>query len=477
MSIIKKCLEMAPMLKEVLGEKWVVALADKEKYLFYQSGELDFKIQPGDKILAGTIIKEAMEKKQKVTRTIDQEHSKFGFGYMGIATPLIEEGEVKGAFVIIGRTINHGFVKIISDISARFISDYDVDSSINVSLQEIAELSSSASAVLFLYNKRTNTMEKTYEWLNEEASSQLNIKNQLPCDQIAWLMKKLCKENIVFIENLAALPPEAEKEKGIFQQQNIQSMLAMPIYSGEKFSGFLSLTNYYKKVNWNENDTALLRISSEVIGRAIEKKQNEKKLYKTIERLEESIKSIIYAMTKIVEIKDPYTSGHQWRVAELSKAIAEELGLPSEQITGIHFAAAVHDIGKVCIPSEILSKPGRITADEFNIIKNHSQVGYDILENIVFPWPIDKSVLQHHEKINGSGYPAGLTGNEIILEAKIIGVADVVEAMSSRRPYRDALGIDAALEEIVKNKDILYDGNVVTACLKLFRENRINLFQ
>jgi len=182
-------------------------------------------------------------------------------------------------------------------------------------------------------------------------------------------------------------------------------------------------------------------------------------------------------MTKIVEIKDPYTSGHQWRVAELSKAIAEELGLPSEQITGIHFAAAVHDIGKVCIPSEILSKPGRITADEFNIIKNHSQVGYDILENIVFPWPIDKSVLQHHEKINGSGYPAGLSGNEIILEAKIIGVADVVEAMSSRRPYRDALGIDAALEEIVKNKDILYDGNVVTACLKLFRENRINLFQ
>lgn len=180
-------------------------------------------------------------------------------------------------------------------------------------------------------------------------------------------------------------------------------------------------------------------------------------------------------MASVVEIKDPYTAGHQKRVTRLASAIAEELGLPKEQIEGIRIAGLIHDIGKVSIPAEILSKPGRITDLEFSVIKTHSQAGYDILKTIEFPWPIAQIVLQHHERLNGSGYPQGLSGEEILLEARILGVADVVEAMASHRPYRPALGIDKALEEITQNRGILYDARVAEACLKLFADKGFTL--
>jgi len=178
----------------------------------------------------------------------------------------------------------------------------------------------------------------------------------------------------------------------------------------------------------------------------------------------------IETMSKIVEAKDPYTAGHQQRVSQLSTAIAKELNLPPDKIEGIRIASLIHDIGKIGLPAEILSKPSKLTDIEFNLIKGHSQIGYDILKSIDFSYPVAQIVLQHHERLDGSGYPNNLKDDEILLEAKIIGVADVVEAMSSHRPYRPALGIDAALEEIIKNKGILYDPEVVDVCLKLFKE-------
>lgn len=146
------------------------------------------------------------------------------------------------------------------------------------------------------------------------------------------------------------------------------------------------------------------------------------------------------------------------------------MNFSEEQIEGTKIAGLIHDLGKISIPSEILSKPGRITDDEFSLIKTHPQVGYDILKKVKFPWPIAQTVLQHHEKMDGSGYPSGLLGEKILIEARILSVADVVEAISSHRPYRPALGVDAALEEISKNRDVLYDPEVVDACLKLFKE-------
>jgi len=188
--------------------------------------------------------------------------------------------------------------------------------------------------------------------------------------------------------------------------------------------------------------------------------------------LQKTLSGVIYALTMTVEYRDPYTAGHQQRVSDLASAIAKEMGFPKDKIAGIRMAGALHDIGKIAIPVEILSKPGRLSKTEFELIKNHSQVGYDILKSIKFPWPIAQIVLQHHERMDGSGYPQGLSGKDILLEARILGVADVVEAMASYRPYRPAIGIDKALEEISINRGKLYDIKVVDACLRVFKENR-----
>lgn len=193
-----------------------------------------------------------------------------------------------------------------------------------------------------------------------------------------------------------------------------------------------------------------------------ERKQDEKNINLTLEK-------IIEAMGIIVEMRDPFTAGHQQQVSKLAVAIAEEMGLPQDKINGIRLAAAIHDIGKIYVPAEILTKPGKISPIEFSLIKTHPLMGYEILKKIEFPWPIAEMVAQHHERLDGSGYPEGLAGENILFEARIISVADVVEAMASHRPYRPAYGIKDALEEISKNKGLLYDEQVVEACLRLFK--------
>jgi PAS domain S-box-containing protein len=188
-----------------------------------------------------------------------------------------------------------------------------------------------------------------------------------------------------------------------------------------------------------------------------------------VERIKMALGATVQAIAVTVETRDPYTAGHQRRVANLARAIATEMNLSVNQIDGISMAAAIHDIGKISVPAEILSKPTKLTNIEFSLIKTHSQSGHDILKNIDFPWPVAKIVLEHHERMNGSGYPHGLMGTNILLESRIIAVADVVEAMGSHRPYRPSLGIEAALEEIERNKGTFYDNTVTDACLRLFR--------
>ncbi len=188
------------------------------------------------------------------------------------------------------------------------------------------------------------------------------------------------------------------------------------------------------------------------------------------ERTRKALEGTIQALATTVETRDPYTAGHQQRVTVLACAVAEEMGLSGEKIEGLRMAGVIHDVGKIGVPAEILTKPGRITETEFEIIKTHPQVGYDILKGIEFPWPVAEIVLQHQERLDGSGYPRGLSGDDILMEARIIAVADTVEAMASHRPYRAALGIDAALDEISKKKGVFYDPDVVDACVRLFRE-------
>ena len=206
------------------------------------------------------------------------------------------------------------------------------------------------------------------------------------------------------------------------------------------------------------------------IMRDVTERQREMDLQESFNMIRKALGQTVQALSLAIEVRDPYTAGHHRRVSDLARAIATELGISRESIDGIRIAGSIHDIGKISIPSEILSKPAKLTDIEYRIIQTHPQMGYDILKNIDFPWPVAMAVYQHHERINGSGYPRGLTENQIILEAKILAVADVVEAICSYRPYRRAMAIDEALEDIRKNSGILYDEKVVAACMDLFKK-------
>jgi len=198
-------------------------------------------------------------------------------------------------------------------------------------------------------------------------------------------------------------------------------------------------------------------------------------LQQSFEKFRKAMGGIIQAISLTIEKRDPHTAGHQRRVAKLSRAIATDMGFSWDRIEGIRMAASIHDLGKIHVPAAILSRPGRLSEAEFAIIKIHPQIGYDILKGIEFSWPIAQTILQHHERMDGSGYPFGLFAEDILEEARILAVADVVEAMSSHRPYRPAYGIDKALKEILKGKGILYDPKVVDVCLNLFLKKKFKL--
>jgi putative nucleotidyltransferase with HDIG domain len=187
-------------------------------------------------------------------------------------------------------------------------------------------------------------------------------------------------------------------------------------------------------------------------------------------RFKEVLVDTIRAISLTLEKRDPYTAGHQNKVAQLSVAIGREIGLDEDRLEGLRLGAMIHDIGKIYVPAEILNRPGRLSHAEFEIIKSHTEVGYDIIKDVKFPWPVADMVVQHHERLDGSGYPRGLRGDEIILEARILAVADVVEAISAHRPYRPAVGIDKALLEIEEHRGTYYDTAVADACLRLIRD-------
>jgi len=222
--------------------------------------------------------------------------------------------------------------------------------------------------------------------------------------------------------------------------------------------------------------TAELRKTNEALHVEINERKNaERALQESYNELQRALEGTIHALATTVEKRDPYTAGHQQRVSNLACAIAKEMSLQEEMIRGIRMVGFIHDLGKIYVPAEILNKPGQLTDVESILIRNHVKVGYDILKSAEFPWPIAEVIVQHHERIDGSGYPFGLSGEEILLEAKIIGVADAIEAIASHRPYRPALGLEKALDEVSEKKGILYDPDVVDACLRLFSDKGYHL--
>ncbi len=258
---------------------------------------------------------------------------------------------------------------------------------------------------------------------------------------------------------------------------NIKSVL----YNGRKSFLLLfneEILNKEEEININlekkiqKQNVELKKVVDQLQKEIIERMQAEENLQSSFDKLSRVLEEVVNALASSVEKRDPYTYGHQQMVTQLACLIATEMGLPENQIEGIRIAGSVHDIGKITVPAEILSKPGRLTEIEFMLIKEHPKAGYDILKGIEFPWKVANFVLQHHERMDGSGYPQHLSGNNILLESRILSVADVVEAMSNHRPYRPAWGLNKALDEIRKNKGILYDPDVVDTCLAIFKNEK-----
>lgn len=263
-------------------------------------------------------------------------------------------------------------------------------------------------------------------------------------------------------------PLEGVRNALFVEKRGISCELREVTKNGRKLWINMTLT---PRLSDNDEVIGILGVGEDIT----ERKRAEEELQETMIKLRRSLEGVIQVMVTTVEARDTYTAGHQRRVADLSVAIAKEMGLPEEQIEGIRMAGIIHDLGKIAIPAEILSNPGRLSDIQFSMIKTHPQVGYDILKTIDFPWPIAKIVLQHHERLNGSGYPQGLTDKNILIEAKILSVADVVEAIASHRPYRAALGPNVAFEEIQKNRGTFFDPDAVDACIRLFKEKGYQL--
>ena len=256
------------------------------------------------------------------------------------------------------------------------------------------------------------------------------------------------------------------------------STIALPLIEKKRILGSLNIYSAEPDAFGEEEVKLLTELANDIAyGIAVMEMRSkheraEKAQKQSFKKVKRVLAGTVYALAEMSQRRDPYTAGHQRRVAQLACAIARQMGLPENQIEGVRMAALLHDIGKMYVPSEILTKPGQISDLETGLIETHAQVGYEILKTIEFSWPVAKTVLQHQERLNGSGYPAGLSGEEILLEARILAVADVVEAMSSHRPYRATLGTKKALNEISQNRGILYDPDAVDACLILFTDKK-----
>lgn len=288
-------------------------------------------------------------------------------------------------------------------------------------------------------------------WVNKAASE---VVGEMPSRLIGLIWDKMWQKLGVTSK---AHPLKTVIETGKFQKKEI-------ISKDRK----AWLIRVYPVKNVEQEIVGIVEVALDITQRKNAEHQRKISLVRTRRILEQTVG----ALAATSERRDPYTAGHQRRVSQLACAIAKELSLSCERIEGVRMAANIHDVGKVYVPAEILSKPTLLTKLEFSIIQSHPQIGYDILKEIEFPWPIAKMVLQHHEKMDGSGYPNGFIGKDILIEAKILTVADIVEAMASHRPYRATLGIDTALGEIKERSRELYDPDAVRACLKLFNQNK-----
>jgi len=374
--------------------------------------------------------------------------------------------------------ISHRDDYIFPLLSAAMIgqgSQFGVDDLMEVILSSAADLVNADHAFFFVYDADTDALELK----RALGCSSKHIGYQM--EQGAGLIGKVLMSGRPMVVN------DYQSWEGRHRDprwSQIRAVIALPLTFDEQVIGAFGLAHTEEGKTFGKDDmTALSRFSAlasvvllnEIVHARVQHELTEHKriweeLQRKNEHLRDTFAATVNALATTIEMKDPYTAAHQRWVTRLACAIAGEMDLSKEQVEGLRMAGLIHDIGKLNVPAELLIKPHRLTEIEYEAIKIHPQSGYDIVKEIQFPWPIAQIILQHHERMDGSGYPQGISGTEILLEARLLAVADVVESMSSHRPYRGAHGIEIALDEIARNNGILYDPAAVKACLVVFQD-------
>jgi putative nucleotidyltransferase with HDIG domain len=362
----------------------------------------------------------------------------------------------------------YDYIQTLKRFTHETKGDLDLEQLASSLVMAVANGMQSRGVYLLLASPATGNYT-TYAYCGQKGQGRLSFSANSP---LIATMKQ--QDNVVDYNDLDIIPSLVSltaTDRQTLAKNNIE--LLVPLKNDGKLAGMMLLSNKASREPYSNEERRLLRMLSTEVAVNIDNANLYENIKQKHNELQKAMDGVIHAVSLVVETRDPYTAGHQRRVAELARAIAGEMGLSEWQTMGTYIAGLLHDVGKVAVPTEILSKPGKINQYEFSIIKNHSRIGFEILQKIDFPWPVTKAILQHHERLDGSGYPEGLTGEDIILEARILGVADVVEAMSSHRPYRPALGLERALQEISQASGILYDTEVVEACLRLLKKNEV----
>ncbi len=345
----------------------------------------------------------------------------------------------------------------------------DLCATIQSSLAIIGELSNVDRVYIFSFNDDQTKMSNTYEWCSQHTEPAKSDLQDMDVDIFPWWMAQLKKDKVINVYEVSKMSYKQKNEKSTLEMQNIKSVLVVPMYAQKELIGFLGFDSVVYHKRWND-EIPLLRMLAEVFAFTVKRQQQESQVQKTLNKMTALFEQTIEAFSSIVEFIDPYTAGHQQQVATLSRDIAHRMGLEEKTAHTVYLAGMLHDLGKIHVPATILNKTSKLTPAEFELVKAHPITGYEIINNIDFPWPIADIILQHHERLDGSGHPYGIKEDEILLESKILMVADVYDAVTSHRPYRPALGQDVAFDILYEGRGCCFDKEVVDTFIEMIQE-------
>lgn len=372
------------------------------------------------------------------------------------------------------------YAAAINDMADVLIATEDSRKMLNSMVEIMGETLDVDRALIYKVDFKENTVDGLTEWLNPNSSGLESTKRTYSLDMFLRGAMYMWKNKKPLISHYNEVNPELVQDgssEALHGGMDIKSLIWHPFGFGDKSFYALVFNQVSERRDWTDDEMLFIKSVAEQVAVAINKlnlvkarEKADKELQESTERLRAILDETVAALATTAEKKDPYTAGHTNRVVQLACAIAADMSLSEDKAEGVRIAAMVHDIGKLYVPAEILTKPANLNELEFGIVQAHSEYGFDILKTINFPWPVAKAVMQHHERVDGSGYPAGLKDEEICVEARILAVADVVESMCSHRPYRPKLGIKKALAELTANKGKLYDSDVVDACVRVFND-------